>query len=247
MAARLVVGAALLRDGLVLAARRARPRTGAGRWELPGGKVEPGEPPAAAVVRELREELGVAVEVTGWLAGRVPVPGSDLVLVVATAVVLSGEPEAREHDRLLWVGAEDLEDLDWLEPDRPFLPALARVLTAGGAGDDWSDARRAVLLDRDDAVAVAERLARDGHRARVVRAPSAGEDDDEDQPWAVLSDAPAGLLGLLADERDGWLDEDEPTGGPRSTGGPSLLPPLPPLPTRPRRTRADRGDPGGAP
>ena len=58
----LVVGAAVVRDGRVLACRRTTPPEAAGRWEFPGGKVEPGESPDAALVRELHEELGVEAE-----------------------------------------------------------------------------------------------------------------------------------------------------------------------------------------
>ena len=66
-----VVGAAIVRDGRVLAARRTTPPEPAGRWELPGGKVEPGETAAAALVREIGEELGCrGRSLAGWLAGR---------------------------------------------------------------------------------------------------------------------------------------------------------------------------------
>ncbi|WP_152354028.1 NUDIX domain-containing protein [Brachybacterium subflavum] len=58
-----VVGAIIVRDGLVFAARRSPERSAGGLWEFPGGKVEPGETPQEALVRELREELGVRVEV----------------------------------------------------------------------------------------------------------------------------------------------------------------------------------------
>ena len=64
-----VVGVALLDARRVLAARRAFPSHLAGSWELPGGKVEPGEDPAATAVREIAEELGCGIEVTGWLEG----------------------------------------------------------------------------------------------------------------------------------------------------------------------------------
>ena len=64
-----VVGVALLDAGRVLAARRAFPSHLAGLWEFPGGKVEPGEDPAATAVREIAEELGCGIEVTGWLEG----------------------------------------------------------------------------------------------------------------------------------------------------------------------------------
>lgn len=112
----------------MLTARRTAPPEAAGRWEFPGGKVEPGESPEAALVREIREELGCAVEVTGWLPGEVPI-GERHVLTVALAVLAQGAaPDPREHDELRWLTAAELDDVDWLEPDRPFLPHLRAVL-----------------------------------------------------------------------------------------------------------------------
>ncbi|MCW2764321.1 MAG: (deoxy)nucleoside triphosphate pyrophosphohydrolase [Nocardioides sp.] len=123
-----VVGAAIVRDGLVLAARRSAPPELAGRWEFPGGKVEAGERPADALVRELLEELGCSIEVTGWLAGTAPI-GTSHVLSVATAALVDGEPVPTEHDLVRWLGADELDDLDWLDPDRPFLPELRSLLS----------------------------------------------------------------------------------------------------------------------
>jgi hypothetical protein len=79
---------------------------------------------------------------------------------------------------------------------------------------------RAVLFDADDAEAVATRLRRDGFEATVVRERLHGEDDEEDQPWAVLTDAPAFVVEVLVDHYDGWLDE----GSPPSTPDPLDLP-----------------------
>jgi hypothetical protein len=84
---------------------------------------------------------------------------------------------------------------------------------------------RAVFFDEDAALEVASRLAADGFTAAVVRERLAGEDDDEDHPWAVLSDAPEVVLELLVERYDGWLDVPE---------DPAPLPPLH-LPTGPRR------------
>lgn len=129
-----VVGAAVLRAGRVLAARRTAPAETAGRWEFPGGKVERDELPAEAVVREVREELGCTVEVSRWLSGSAAI-GDTHVLSVALARLVEGEPQPREHDRVRWLGADELLDVDWLEPDRPFLAQLASVLRAeGGPG-----------------------------------------------------------------------------------------------------------------
>lgn len=124
----LVVGAAVLRDGRVLAARRTRPASAAGRWELPGGKVEPGEDPAAAVVREIGEELGCTVEVDGWLDGESRISVA-LTLRVALARLVDAEPVPHEHDAVRWLSAAELDDVDWLDSDRPFLVELGRLLT----------------------------------------------------------------------------------------------------------------------
>ncbi|GEP34869.1 hypothetical protein NSZ01_26370 [Nocardioides szechwanensis] len=201
-----VVGAAIVRHSRVLAARRTAPPEAAGRWELPGGKVEPGEDPAAALEREVAEELGCTVEVTGWLAGRAPIgqPGNQThELTVAFARLVAGEPEPTEHDQVRWLTRDELGEVDWLEPDRPFLPEIAARLGSPDA------LLRAIFFDADDARAVRDRLTRDGFEASVVRERLHGEDDDEDHPWAVLSDAPELVVELLVDEYDGWLDRDD--------------------------------------
>lgn len=128
---RRVVGAAVVSDGRVLAARRTTPAEAAGRWEFPGGKVEPGETPEAALAREVAEELGCTVAVGDWLPGEVPI-GLRHVLTVAVARLVSGVPIPVEHDALRWLAAEELDDVDWLEPDRPFLPVVAEILSRGG-------------------------------------------------------------------------------------------------------------------
>jgi 8-oxo-dGTP diphosphatase len=126
----LVVGAALVRHGRVLAARRAYPARARGRWELPGGKVEPGEEPAHALAREVEEELGCRIRITGRLSGEQPV-SDRMVLRVLLAELTDGEPVPHEHDALRWLGPEELEDVDWLEPDRPFLGELGEILLDG--------------------------------------------------------------------------------------------------------------------
>ena len=69
---------------------------------------------------------------------------------------------------------------------------------------------RAIFFDEGDAQAVVARLRADGFEASVERERLAGEDDDEDHPWAVTSDAPAFMLEVLVDAYDGWLDEVAP-------------------------------------
>jgi 8-oxo-dGTP diphosphatase len=132
----LVVGAVLVdhldRPTRVLAARRTRPPTLAGRWELPGGKVEPGESPEDALHRELAEELGVTVRLGAEL---VPDTGCTwpltpgLVLRAWWCELVAGVPCAGEaHDALAWRTVDDVADLDWLDPDRPLVDRIAAVL-----------------------------------------------------------------------------------------------------------------------
>ncbi len=215
--------------GSLLAARRTWPEEHAGRWELPGGRVEDGEDPEDALVREIAEELGCTVALRRWLPGVQPVAGGRHVLRVALVDLVAGEPELREHDEVRWLDAASLDDVDWLEPDRPFLEALRPLLAAAGDGP----VLRGVVDDETDARAVADRLRGDGWQAHVERERFAGEDDDEDHAWAVVTDAPQVALELLVDERGGWVDPGDE--GPR----PGLAPPE--LPSAPRRVKRAGG------
>jgi 8-oxo-dGTP diphosphatase len=114
----LVVGAAIVRAGRLLAAQRADPPELAGRWELPGGKVEPGEGERAAVARECEEELGVRVEAGERIGGDWPV-GRGYVMRVYLASIVAGDPVAKEHLALRWLTADQLFDVPWLSPDVP--------------------------------------------------------------------------------------------------------------------------------
>jgi len=126
-----VVGAALLSDGRLLGARRSAPPELAGRWELPGGKVEPGEAPEAALVRELREELGVEAEPVERVPGEWPLR-APYVLRVWTARLLAGTPEPlQDHDELRWLTPDEAWDVDWLDQD---VPAVKAVLEGWGTG-----------------------------------------------------------------------------------------------------------------
>ena len=114
-----VVAAAIVRDGCVLAAHRIRPETG---WEFPGGKVEAGESETDALVREIDEELGAAIEV-GVRLGEAT--NGHVRLVLFAAKLIGGEPVAHDdHDALRWSDRDSLHDLDWLPIDRQLLPLL---------------------------------------------------------------------------------------------------------------------------
>jgi 8-oxo-dGTP diphosphatase len=131
--ARIVVGAALIEDGRVLAACRAQPRAHAGFWELPGGKVEPGESPESALHRECLEELGVEIVLRDRLGSDL-VLGGTAVLRVWSARLAGGAPVAREHAELRWLAASELESVEWLPADRVLLPELRYLLAHPTAG-----------------------------------------------------------------------------------------------------------------
>ena len=123
-----VVGAAIIADGAVLAAQRSYPPALAGRWEFPGGRVEPGEREPDAVVRECQEELGATVRVTGRVGPDLILPSGWVLRIHAARLVDGQRPDALEHHALRWVRAADLSELDWLDADRAVLPALHGLL-----------------------------------------------------------------------------------------------------------------------
>jgi 8-oxo-dGTP diphosphatase len=122
-----VVGAAVLRDGRVLASRRTQPPRLAGLWEFPGGKVEPGEDDASALARELREELRVEVEVGDRLGEDLPI-GATAVLRVYVCRLLRGEPALLDHDEHRWLRADELLDVPWIPVDLPLVEQLRGLL-----------------------------------------------------------------------------------------------------------------------
>jgi 8-oxo-dGTP diphosphatase len=123
-----VVAGAVIENGRVLAARRSSPPELAGKWELPGGKVDPGETDAGALARELAEELGVTVTVGGRVGGDVDL-GDNTVLRCYRAEVVAGRPTPNEHDAVQWIDAAGLDDVDWLNPDRQVFPDLRPMLS----------------------------------------------------------------------------------------------------------------------
>lgn len=130
MPTQIVVAAAVISGSRLLVAQRVRPPELAGRWELPGGKVAPGETERDALARELTEELGlqladIAVE------DRL---GADIALNDATTLrayrvrLIRGEPRPHDHQSLRWVTAAELPDVDWVPADRGWLGDLSRAL-----------------------------------------------------------------------------------------------------------------------
>lgn len=128
----LVVGALIVDDFAtptqILAARRTGPPLLRGKWEFPGGKVEAGEHPEDALVRELKEELGVEVALGTELLS--PEGGAwrisdELEMRLWFAVINEGMATPIDsHDELRWLDADSLGSVDWLDADIKVLPHL---------------------------------------------------------------------------------------------------------------------------
>jgi 8-oxo-dGTP diphosphatase len=130
---RVIVAAVLISDGRVLACERSAPPEVAGRWEFPGGKVEPGETDAQALVRECAEELGVRVAVGPRVGPDVPLAHGRAVLRVFAVTLLHGDtPRALEHAAMRWLGPDELASVPWLPADQPIVAELPGLLAAEG-------------------------------------------------------------------------------------------------------------------
>jgi 8-oxo-dGTP diphosphatase len=125
-----VVAGVIISGNTLLVAQRVRPPELAGRWELPGGKVAPGETEPDALARELAEELGLEVDDIA-VGNRL---GADIALNDATTLrayrvrLLRGEPHPHDHRALRWITAAELHDVDWVPADRGWLADLAKAL-----------------------------------------------------------------------------------------------------------------------
>lgn len=121
-----VVGAVIVNDrGEILCALRSERMSMAGFWEFPGGKIEHGEEPQAALRREIAEELDCEITVGDLVADAVhEYPGKAVRLRTYYATIAAGEPRATEHERLSWLRPQELAALNWAPAD---LPTVAQV------------------------------------------------------------------------------------------------------------------------
>jgi 8-oxo-dGTP diphosphatase len=127
-----VVAAALIdRDGRVLLQRRSPGRPMAGLWEFPGGKMEEGEIPESALVRELEEELGISVRACDLLPAcfaSAPLGERHMVLLLYLCRKWRGEPRALDASALQWVVPADMQRLDMPPADRPLVSLLKALI-----------------------------------------------------------------------------------------------------------------------
>ena len=130
-APRLVVCALIQRSGRWLVGRRPPGSASAGMWEFPGGKVDPGEDPRAALARECREELDIEVRVGA--AREILSHKYDhgfVILLFFDCEIMRGEPKPLDHDKLAWVTPDEMDALPLLPADRPMIQSLARASSA---------------------------------------------------------------------------------------------------------------------
>ncbi len=127
-----VVAAALTnQEDEILLQRRPKGRSMAGLWEFPGGKVETGESPESAIIREIKEELGVDIESENLIPltfASEDLDGRHLLLLLYICRRWNGEPQPLESPEIAWVKTDDMRDLKMPPADAPFIDALERYL-----------------------------------------------------------------------------------------------------------------------
>lgn len=129
----LVVAAALVdADGRVLVSQRPEGKSLAGLWEFPGGKLEPGERPETALIRELAEELGIVVTeacLAPLTFASHAYPEMHLLMPLYVCRRWDGIAQAMENQALRWVRPTALRDLAMPPADEPLIPALIDLLS----------------------------------------------------------------------------------------------------------------------
>jgi 8-oxo-dGTP diphosphatase len=124
-----VACAIIEQDGKVLSAQRSEAMSLPLKWEFPGGKIKEGETPEECLMRELNEELGVAVSISRPLAAVTHrYPSFTVTLHPFVCRITAGEPVLHEHAAFRWLPPEQLHELDWAEADGPIIRAYVASL-----------------------------------------------------------------------------------------------------------------------
>ena len=120
-----VAAAILRRDGKILICQRKEGGNCSLLWEFPGGKIEPGETPQEALVREIKEELDTEIEVVDYLETvEYDYPNFHLSMDCFFCTIKSGELVLKEHEAARWLTADTLDSVDWLPADRGLIKAI---------------------------------------------------------------------------------------------------------------------------
>jgi 8-oxo-dGTP diphosphatase len=129
-----VVAAIVVEDSKILACRRASHKAAAGQWEFPGGKVDPGEDSHAALIREIKEELGLDCETIRTFDVSDTLVGTQIIRLetILCKIELIPSLSSTDHDDFKWLAQNDISNLDWAKPD---LPAVAKLALRNGFSD----------------------------------------------------------------------------------------------------------------
>jgi len=123
-----VVGAVIVREGLILCAQRGAGVALAGMWEFPGGKIENGESPRQALEREIGEELECRVEVGELVTTTVHEYDFGIVtLTTFYCLLIEGTPQLSEHQAIVWLAPAELDTVDWAPADIPAANIIRRA------------------------------------------------------------------------------------------------------------------------
>ena len=124
-----VVGAAIIKEDKVLVMQRSNQMTLPGMWEFPGGKVEADETEQEALIREIKEELSVTINILDYInEASYDYDFGTVQLKVYTAEIISGQITLEEHSDGKWVTADELKNIDWAPVDIPAAKALVKIL-----------------------------------------------------------------------------------------------------------------------
>ncbi|WP_029089356.1 (deoxy)nucleoside triphosphate pyrophosphohydrolase [Brevibacterium album] len=126
-----VVGAVVVRDGAILSAQRSEMMSLPGMWEFPGGKIESGETPEGALVREMQEELLCTITVGKHIETTTHEYEFGIVtLTTFYAELQEGEPQLTEHAEIRWIPAAQLNSVEWAPADVPAVDSIMRDFAA---------------------------------------------------------------------------------------------------------------------
>ena len=122
-----VVAAAIEKDGEIFCAQRPENKSLGGLWEFPGGKLEPGETPEKALIREIQEELNSTIEILSYInEASYDYDFGTVVMKTFHAKLVSGNLDLLEHQDSAWLEPNRLKTLNWAPVDRPAVELLSK-------------------------------------------------------------------------------------------------------------------------